>query len=151
MDIELKIENIEKIYEEAMPLMQAEYDEVESGERPFGPDYASMAALDRAGLFRVLTARKDGKLVGFFTWMVDFDIESYGTLIANQCAWYVSPGNHGVAVKMFDRALEEFKALGVKFVYLHNSERGRGRTLGKFFESRGARLKSHNYVLKMEE
>ena len=110
-----------------------------------------MRILNEQGSFKVLVARVDGKAVGYFTWTVDFDMESRGTLIANQGAWFVEPKHPIVAVRMLDRALEEFKKLGVEFAYFHHGIKGRGAKLGRLFERRGARLLSHNYIMRMKE
>jgi len=137
--------------EELETLVRAEYEEMEAGWRPWGPDWESIFASQRMGTFHILTARKgqDRELVGYLSWMLDFDMESYGTLIAHQCAWYVKPSQFKVAVRMFDWFASELRRIGVKFVYLHNSERGRGKTLGKFFQKRGATHSSNTYTLRL--
>lgn len=122
---------------------------MEVGFRPYGPDWFSIIANERVGTFKCLAARKDGELVGYLTWMLDFDLEAYGVLVAQQGAWYVKPGSYSVAVRMFDWMVAEVRRLGVKFVYLHNAERGRGKTLGKFFERRGAVHTSNTYTLRL--
>jgi hypothetical protein len=149
LPLELKLEKVVDTFDEGTPLMQAEHREVEWGQRPYGPDYNSAVALEKLGVLKVLTARRDGELVGFLVWTVDFDLESYGTLIANQGAWYVKPGNPLVAHKMFDRFIQELRQIGVKFVYLTHSVRGRGSELGRFFLRKGAVPKSHTYVMKL--
>lgn len=126
-----------------------EQDEIEE-ERPFRPDWKSMRILNEAGTFQILTARVDNKMVGYFTWLLDFDIESKGTLIASQAAWFVEKGYPIVAVKMLDRAISEFKKMGVEFAYLHHGIKGRGANLGRLFERKGARLLSHNYVIALK-
>jgi hypothetical protein len=108
-----------------------------------------MMVLEAFGTFKILIARKDGEIVGYMVWLVDFDIEAYGTLIAQQGAWYVKPGSFRVAARMFDWAANELRRLGVKFFYLHNSERGRGKTLGKFYERRGAKHTNNTYTLRL--
>jgi len=130
-------------------LAREEHAEMEVGMRPYGPDWHGLVQNEIAGTFKVLTARKAGELVGYFSWMIDFDLESYGTLIVHQCAWYVRPGHFAVAQRMFNWAMIEFQRLNVKMVYLHNAERGRGKTLGKFFERIGAIHMSNTYALKV--
>lgn len=120
-------------------------------ERPVGADWKTMDIINNHGNFRVLTARVDGEMIGYFSYFLDFDIESYGTLIVNQAAWFVLPGHSVAGIKLFDRAMEEFKKLGVKFVYLHHTVHGRGAKLGRFFERKGAKLLGYNYVINMKE
>jgi hypothetical protein len=149
--LDIKKEKVEDIWQELDMLGKEEWIEVESKWRRYGPDWDSMKALNGAGIFQVLTARVDGKLIGYLTWLVDFDIESKGTLVVHQTAWYVEPGHPIVGAKMFDTAVEEFKRIGVEFAYLHHPERGRGNTLGRFFIKKGAELLSHNYVLRVKK
>lgn len=155
MPVTLQIEKVEEIQSEIDVLAREEHAEMEVGFRPYGPDYTGLIYHEQTGTFKCLTARRHsggpsgGELVGYFTWMIDFDLESYGTLIVHQCAWYVRPGNFGVAARMFYWATEEFKRLGVKILYLHNAQFGRGQTLGKFFEKNGAVHVSNTYALRL--
>lgn len=151
MAVTLQFEKVEDIRAEIDVLARAEYDEVETGIRPFGPDYEAVKWLERAGTFKCLTARRGDELVGYLIWFIDFDMESYGTLTANQGPWYVKPDQFGVAAKMFFWALREFRRLSVKVVYLHNTELGRGKNLGKFFERNGAVHISNTYALKITD
>lgn len=144
----LGIERVEKVWEEGLPLMLAEHQELKV-RRPFAPDVDSLKKSEAAGIFKALIARLDGEMVGYLTWMVDFDIESYGTLIAHQCAWYVKPDCPGVGAAMFDWAVTYLKGMGVKFVYLHGSVTGRGAKLGAFFERKGAHIVGYNYELEL--
>lgn len=147
--VTLQLEKVEDIKSEIDVLARAEYDEVETGVRPFGPDYESFKWHEKAGTFKCLTARRDRELVGYLCWSIDFDMESYGTLIANQGPWYVKPNQFGVAARMFFWATREFKRLNVKVAYLHNTEFGRGKGLGKFFEKNGAIHVSNTYALRI--
>jgi hypothetical protein len=150
MALDIKIEKVEDVWEDLHALARMEHDEVEVGWRDFNPDWDSMKSLNRLGTFQVLTARIDGRMIGYLTWFVDFDIESKGTLIVNQAAWYVEPGHPIVGVKMFDRAIQEFRRIGVKFAYLHHTNRGRGASLGRFFNKRGAEPLGYTYILKVK-
>jgi hypothetical protein len=142
-------EKVSATWEELERLALQEQDEIEE-QRTFRPDWKSMSVLNEQGIFQVLVARVDGKMVGYFTWLLDFDLESRGTLIANQTAWFVEKGHPIVAVRMLDRAIMELKKIGVQFVYFHHGVIGRGASLGRLFERKGARLLSHNYILSMK-
>lgn len=148
-DLVLRIERFQDCWPEGSQLAWAEVREVEPNGRKFEPDVQSILTNEALGVFKILVARKAGRMIGYLSWMIDFDMESYGTLIVNQTAWYVAPGHHGVADKMFNWATEEFRRLGVKFVYWHHTENGRGKTLGRYFKRKGAELISHNYVMKL--
>lgn len=147
--VQIEFEKVADVWQELEELARLEQIEVEE-ERPFRPDWKSMATLNSNGIFQVLTARVDGRMVGYFTWLLDFDMESRGTLIVNQSAWFVEKGHPIVAVRMFDRALSEFKRIGVEYAYLHHTIKGRGAALGRLFERRGAKLLGYNYIVKVQ-
>lgn len=146
--LSIKLERVADVWQELELLAMQEQIEIEEV-REFRPDWDSMITLNDSGIFQVLVARVDGKMVGYFSYLLDFDMESKGTLIVNQSAWFVEKGHPIIGVKMLDRALEEFKNKGVKFAYLHHGIKGRGANLGRLFEKRGAKLLSHNYIVDM--
>jgi hypothetical protein len=148
-ELVIRFEAFKDCWSEGSQLVRAEAKEVEPYGRDFNPDINSIITNEMLGVFRIIVARIDGRLVGYLTFMIDFDLESYGTLIANQTAWYLEPGHFGVAHKMYFFAVEEFKRLGVKFVYWHHTINGRGKSLGKFFERNGAHLMSMTYGQKL--
>jgi len=148
-ELTIRLERFADCWNEGALLVRAEVKEVEPNGRTFNPDINSILTNEVLGTFKILVARKNGRMIGYLSWMVDFDIESYGTLIANQTAWYVEPGHFGVADKMFDWATAHFKEIGVKYVYWHHTLNGRGKTIGKYFERKGAKLASLNYVMKL--
>lgn len=139
-----------RIWPDAGLLAVAHAQEVDGGIEPrrrFQLDTEMMALLDAAGRLKVLSARRDGQMVGYFTWMLESDIESKGLLVAQQGAWYVAPEHPGAAVALFDRSVEELRALGVQCIFPHHRLQGRGAKLGKFFERRGAVEIQHTYQL----
>jgi len=144
------MEGIEGNWEALERLAAQEQIEI-SEQRRFRPDFESMETLNKAGIFRMITARLDGRIIGYFTWLMDFDMESKGTLIVNQGAWFVEPGHPIAAVKMLERAIEEFKKAGVEFAYFHHTIHGRGATVGRLFEKKGAKLSGHTYTLRLKE
>lgn len=129
-------------------MLRAEYEEVERGWRPYAPDWHSLCVNEAAGTLKCLAARQDGRLIGYLGYSLDFDMEAYGTLICHQLTWYVEPGHFSVAARMFDWLLWECRRLGVKFLYLSHTERGRGKDMGKFFRRRGAVHTSNIYTLR---
>lgn len=119
---------------------------MEEGFRPYGPDWESLISSEAQGTIKCLAARRGAELVGYLSYSMGFDLESRGTLIVHQLAWYVRPGE-SVATRMLDWLIAECKRLGVKFLYLHHPHRGRGAALGKVYERRGAVLSSNHYTL----
>ena len=126
--------------------------EAQSGiepKREYGLTPGLLAQASRAGAFRIFTARKDGKLVGYITWTISPDVESLGLLVADQGAWYVAPEaqGKGLARRLFDKSLADLKLLGVKNVFPHHFHQGRGAGLEKFFTRRGAKKVKTVYSL----
>jgi len=147
-ELTLRLESFKDCWAEGAELVRAEVKEVEPNGRQFNPDVQSILTNEALGIFKILVARKNGEMIGYLTWMIDFDLEAYGTLIANQTAWYLKPGHYGVADKMFDFAMAHFKQVGVKYVYWHHTFNGRGKTLGRYFQRKGAKPISMNYMIQ---
>ena len=117
--------------------------------RPYGPDWESIIASEAQGTIKCLAARRDGVLIGYLCFSIGFDMETRGALIVHQLTWFVRPGHHRVAVRMLDWLIAECKRLGVRFLYLSHPERGRGASLGRFFERRGAMHTANTYTLPL--
>lgn len=119
--------------------------------RPYNPDPVTAQRMEELGLFKIVTARVDGELAGYFTWSLSHDVESKDLLIANQGAWFVLPGYNGVALQMFKFSKRELSKFGVEIMLLHHRMRGRGKMLGKFFSRQGAIEIKHEYYLDLRE
>ena len=144
----------ENLCDEIMVLAADHFQEVDGGVedgRPFNLDRKLMAMLDASGAFLLVTARKDGALIGYITWNIVPDVESAGLVIALQGAWYVVPGQFGAGARLFDQSLATLKSRGVHCAYPHHRLQGRGAELGKFFRRRGAKLTQHTYSLWLGE
>ena len=146
----------QRFWLEAEPLARAHFHEVDNGvddRRTFGPRAEVMADMHQRGIMRVIGARLDGKLVGYFTWNVLPDIESWGTPMAMQGAWYVDPKAKafGVGHKMFKTSIELLRKLGVQYVFPHHRLQGRGKDIGKYFERMGAKPVQLDYFLWIGE
>lgn len=153
--IEIAWEPWRTLWPDAKAMMADHFKEVEGGlalMRPFGVVSDTMERLDDIGVMKCATARTPDRLVGYMTWMLTPDIESFGTLKADQGAVYVSPdspkaGMLGLSYRMFRFCIPELKRMGAKFVFLHHRLRGRGRNLGLMFERFGAVEIKHEYYL----
>src|ERR1700744_645537 len=91
------------LWAEMKPHAEAHFEEVDGGVEPrrkFKLDEPLMQAIADAGSLKTVIARCEGKLVGYYTWNIQPDVESAGLLIAQQGAWYVDPGHPRVAVMM---------------------------------------------------
>ena len=144
------VEPFGSIWPECLSLAEAHWHEVEVGmdpRRKLDLDYELMSQLSLAGALLVVSARCAGALVGYFTWTVSRDPESRGLVIAQQGAWYVSPGHWGLARRMLDRSIAELQFAGVQCIYPHHRLVGRGQALSREFLRRGAQAEKQVYSL----
>lgn len=126
--------------------------EVDGGtaERHRGIDHLAIANADLLGAMRIVSARRDGRLVGYLTWTKTTDPESMGLRIANQGGWYVADGcAPSPAVAMFDRSIKELHLDGIQMAYPHHRIEGRGANIGKFFARRGATHIQQGYEMRI--
>ena len=135
---------------ELKDLAGAHFEEVDGDvepNRPLNVDEDLMQLMQDGGSLRMFTARKDGKVVAYFTWSVQPDVESKGLLIGMMGAWYVAPGYPRAAFDMFAFSREHLRAEGVQCLYPHHRVQGRGSHLGRFFERQGAKRIQETYSL----
>lgn len=138
------------MWPEAEVLAAAHFAEVEGDlakQRPFGVRADVMEQLNELGVLRIVTARVAGRLVGYCTWNVSPDIESFGTLKADQGAIYVDPEFRGLGYAMVKFGFVALRESGVEYVFMHHRMLGRGAGLRVWFERLGATLIQHTYFL----
>ncbi len=83
-------------------------------------DHDQFTSLDEAGKLQVVTAREDGKLVGFHISMVLNDIFYKHILTAYVCFYYLKPESRGKGngASMFAFADNGFKDLSVERIFM---------------------------------
>lgn len=141
------------MWPEARALAERHWEEVNSGVEPrrgLKVDERRMALCYDAGCLKLLVARSSEApwpMLGYFTWMLTPDLESEGLLIAQQGAFYVSPGHPRVALALARESILALRALGVQHIFPHHRLQGRGTGLGKFWKRQGAKLIQHTYSL----
>lgn len=144
------------MWPDAEPLARAHFAEVEgdlAAKRPFSVHAETMQAMNEAGVLCIVTARLDGKLLAYCTWNVLPDIESWGTIIANQGAIYAADGfaRYHLCKRMLDFSIAGLKAVGVHCLFLHHRTLGRGARLGSLFERFKAVMIKREYFLWIRE
>lgn len=127
--------------DEIVVLAEASWDETVPGlepERRFDLDREAFAAMDRAGVLVIVTARGlDSSLLGYCSWVLQFDLESRGALIAQQGSWHAAAGCWGVGWKVFQASLVVLRQLGVQRCYPHKRATGRSAGADRFFKRLG--------------
>src|ERR1700722_6387717 len=91
----IKEERWATVWPEIEVLAKAHSVEVDGGVEPrrkFKIDREQFGRMDSARVIPFIIARQSGRMVGYFTWQVALDPESFGLLIGLQGAWFVEPG-----------------------------------------------------------
>ena len=118
--------------------------------RVFGLDLQVLAQMDAMGVLKIWTARRNARLVGYISWVLQFDLESFGTLIAEQGSWYAEPEAWGAGWKLMVHSIQELRQLGVRHAYLHQRTLGRSAGAGRWFERLGAKPIKITWALDLE-
>lgn len=144
------LESWDIFWPDADALARKHWDEVDGGVEPrrrYAPDAAKMKAMNALGIMQIITARKAGELVAYATWNISPDVESMGLIIAQQGAWYASPGVPTAGYRVFEFSIAWLRSLGVQMIYPHHRTQGRGSDLGPFFRRWGAKHIQSTYSL----
>ena len=86
---------------------------------PLDIDHAKYDSLAAAGALHVLTARREGRLIGYHVAIVSGHLHYASTLHGITDVYYVAPEfRHGVTgMRMFQAVEREMKAIGVKKLF----------------------------------
>ena len=140
------LESIGAIWDEALPLVRDNHRETGAlSAEYFAPALARYQALEKAGALRVYTARAEGKLVGYATFILVLSHLHYPTLSFEfQDALYVRPDSRGIlAIRFIRWQDQDLKATGVGASYRHNGCR---KDYGRVLERLGYRPEEQRYV-----
>jgi hypothetical protein len=141
-------------WRDAKPLAEAHFKEVgqdvSEPRRPFKMDSTLMLAAEATGALRIWTARLEGNLVAYITWMVQYDCESEGLLIALMGGWFALPG-YDAGRTVWRHSIAALRAEGVQAAYAHHRFLGRGSVLGKYFEREGGKPIHTTYAFWLGE
>jgi len=121
--IEFKLENLANVKREAEPLLKQHWEEIALNKDiiKLNPDWRAYAELDRVNSLRVFTARKDGKLVGYFVVIVSKALHYADHLFANNDIIFLTkPARKGLTgVKLIKFAIDSLKAEGITKLHIN--------------------------------
>lgn len=121
--IEFKLENLANVKREAEPLLQQHWEEIALNKDiiKLNPDWKAYGELDRVNALRVFTARKDGKLVGYFVVIVSKALHYADHLFANNDIIFLTkPARKGLTgVKLIKFAIDSLKAEGITKLHIN--------------------------------
>lgn len=96
--------------------------------------------LEDADAGDILTARLNGRMLGYLTQIVAPSLEDAEVLTATQLSWFVSPDATGLMLgwRLQSAAIAAARARGVGEVYQRAGVRGDGPRLGRLYQRMGA-------------
>jgi GNAT superfamily N-acetyltransferase len=120
IDMDIQFTTFTESYEEALPLIRAHWDEV-----PFGPwhdvgvnvNTPIYLLMEQQGYLRVMTARDNGKLIGYIVMMCAERTHHKGMWHVVSDVVYVDPAYRGKKVfeRMVDAMKKDSKKAGISF------------------------------------
>ena len=121
--IEYKEETYEQVINEIKPLLENHYDEIalDKDVIKLNPDYDMYKKLCNSGAMRIITARDDGKLVGYLIALIKYHLHYKDSLTAIDDIFYVDKSYRKglTGVKLFIKTEEILKKYGVQRVVLN--------------------------------
>ena len=139
-------EKLSKIRHEAMPLLLRHWNEIalNKATTPLDPDWTTYRAIEDAGVFHVTTARLDGQLIGYVSFLIYPNLH-YRTVVTAQddiffLAWEHRRGRTGIL--LLEASHRAMKALGATRIVHHHKDH---LDLGPLFRRLGFDLVEHVY------
>jgi len=121
--MEFALENLANVRREIEPLLEKHYDEIALNKDiiKLNPDWEGYARLDAINALRVYTARKDGKLVGYFVVIVSKSLHYRDHLFANNDIIFLAKSaRRGLTgMKLIKYAVEALRAEGITKLHIN--------------------------------
>lgn len=122
--ITIQKEKILAAAEEMESLLQSHFDEValHKDEIPLDPDWPRYVALEEHGICHLITARIDGKLIGYSVVFLSTHMQHASTMVADCDALYIHPAyRHGskAGIRIIEYTEKFVKSLGAKKMVWH--------------------------------
>lgn len=121
--MDFALENIANVRREIEPLLEQHYKEIALNKDiiKLNPDWRAYAQLDAINGLRIYTARKDGKLMGYFVVIVSRSLHYKDHLFANNDVIFLTKtARKGLTgMKLVKYAIESLKAEGVTKLHIN--------------------------------
>ena len=144
--ITYQVENWDSYYSDCQELWKEHYDEiaVDKERMEMAPDVSFYQVCEDAGMLSILTARQNGKMIGYFLFIVRPHPHYRNVLCAFEDAYFMSKScRKGMAgVRLIAEAEKVAKARGAKKLCVFTKM---FKDLGKIYERRGYKLTDHVY------
>jgi len=148
MTITYQQENFTTCIPEIEPMVEGHWRDVTDMEWPLDVDWEKFKELDRVGIVRLITARADGKLIGYFVAILHPALHYKTKLLAHDDAFFLAHEYRGglVGFKLFRAAEAALRKDGVDRIVVHEKLR---KPVGKFLERLGYRAIERNWWLDL--
>lgn len=150
MTLTYSLEPLRDVVEEIKPLVQLHWQDVSDGtEGEPDPDYDKMIQLEELGIFKLFTARDEGRLVGYVAWIIAHHLHYRTLLFAHDDAFFLHREYRrgGEGIKLFEFCENALREMGVKRLACHEKIRF---PLGPFFIRLGFRNVERNWFKDLE-
>ena len=105
-------------FEEAIPLLHLYRQEIAYyADLKLDPEFAKYAELEKAGIVRAYTARKDGKLIGFALFFFNSHLHFKTKIFAIHDLLYIIPEHRGFGYKFLKWCNEQLEKDGASVIY----------------------------------
>lgn len=136
--ITYQLEDWATYYRDCQDLWLEHYDEiaVQKDKMPMRPDVASYVALEQAGRLQIVTARDDGKMIGYILSVVRPHLHYADVLSGYEDAYFLSKSHRKgmTGVKLIREAIRYMKAVGVQKAFFMTKV---ALDMGRIFERLG--------------
>jgi GNAT superfamily N-acetyltransferase len=131
--IEFKPERFKDFYLEAQGLIQTHYKELSDQSAPLEVDLDQYNRLEEAGVYFTMSARLDGKLIGYMGFFVMRHMRYKSQCVATGDVFYLDPEHRRgwTGIKMIRAAESYLKSYGVNKVVNHVKSK---TSFGRVFE-----------------
>ena len=116
-NIIFQVEKLSSVKEEVFPLLLKHWDEIALNKEtvPLDPDWEMYQLLEDGGAICITTARKDGRIIGYFAYIIIHNLHYRSLKVAEGDIFYVDKEYRkgGFARKLLRESEKNLKALGV--------------------------------------
>src|SRR3972149_1204999 len=140
MAITFQKEKLADCFDESRELQQQHFQEIAQNKDVLGgvnPDREMYMKLDALGLIHVLTARDDGKLVGYFVAFVRKHMHYQHIMCGSDDLFYLAPSHRRgmTGLRFIDAAIGMMRAAGAQHISIR--DKFLSRDIGPLLERRG--------------
>jgi len=136
--IEYKEETFDQVIDEIKPLLEDHWEEIALNKEviKLNPNYEMYEKLCHAGVMRIVTARDDGKLIGYCICIIAYNLHYKDSLTATNDIFFISKDYRkgSTGVKLFIKNEEILKSYGVQRLIMNTKVH---QDVGAIFERLG--------------